>query len=130
LFVGFPYDSGDGEGEDCEEWNNFWQNFEADSTAADPVPAISNGTTPATSSSGEPTPKPEVGPGQDNDSDLEQDRDGLESVRAGVSGERCWLELALAGGGAANQAVSDQYFADFGGDLAEIGMSGDEAYDD
>src|SRR5260370_23463177 len=112
MFVGLPYDSGGSDPGDREAWDDFWLDF-GDSFAAGPMPAIPDGATRVTSSSGEPTPAPEVHVGQDNDSGMDRDGAGFESACAGVSGERGWLELALAGDGAANQAASDQYFADF-----------------
>jgi Ca2+-binding RTX toxin-like protein len=129
LFIGFPYDSGDGESEDRAAWDDFWLDFGDDSSTVAPVPNL-DGTARGTSSSRKPTPTPEVDTDQDNDSDVQQDRYGLESMNPGFIGEHCWLELALAAEGTPNQAASDQYFADFGGDSAGDGMSPDEPYDD
>src|SRR5260370_40485507 len=109
---GVTYECGDSDAGDREGWDAFWLDF-GDSFAAGRMHAIPDGATCVTSSSGEPTPAPEVHVGQDNDSGMDRDGAGFESACAGVSGERGWLELALAGDGAANQAASDQYFADF-----------------
>ncbi|HEV3444403.1 MAG TPA: PKD domain-containing protein, partial [Gemmataceae bacterium] len=118
LFIGVPYDSGDGESEDRAAWDDFWLDFGDESSTVAPVPTF-DGTGPTTS--GRSTPAPVADPHQEID-----ERDGIESASRDFVDEGRWLEYVFANGDTANQAASDQYFADLGCDSPEDGSSGDD----
>jgi len=119
LFVGLPYDSGDGEPEDRAAWDDFWLDFGDDSSTVAPVPKF-DGTTRTTS--GHSPPAPEA----DAYQEIDDGKDSIESASTGLVDEGGWLEYMLANGGTANQTASDQYFADLGCDSPEDGSSGDD----
>jgi hypothetical protein len=124
LFIGFPYDSGDCEPEDGTAWDDFWLDFgDAAASTVTPVPRSDGaGPTPSTRA----IPAPEADPHHEIDDGQDQDRDGIESASGALVAEGRWLEYMLASGDTANQAASDQYFADLGCDSPEDGSSGDD----